>query len=114
MVGGVVQETVKSRVSDNLWNLLTLARIRAIARLSQYETAKNDAITLLPSIFKKEIIQNNAGGEFSVSNYFNKCSYFFLIYGFNQLLFIHRLFLFIYPQSPFLNKKIIISLNSDS
>ena len=44
MVGGVVQETVKSRVSDNLWNLLTLARVRAIARLSQYGTAKNDAI----------------------------------------------------------------------
>ena len=88
-MGGVVQETVKSRVSDNLWNLLTLARIRAIARLSQYGTAKNDAITLLPSIFKQEVIQNNAGGEFSVSNYFNKCSYFFPIYGFNQLFIIY-------------------------
>ena len=75
MVGGIVLETVRSRVSENLWNLLTLARVRAIARLSQYETARNDAIMLLPLIFKTESTQNNSGGKFSVDDDFHKFTF---------------------------------------
>ena len=70
VVGGIVLETVRSRVSENLWNLLTLARVRAIARLSQYETARNDAIMLLPLIFKTESTQNSTGRIFSVDDDF--------------------------------------------
>ena len=40
-----------SQVSDHLRKILLLSRVTAIARLSQFESAKKDALLLLPEIF---------------------------------------------------------------
>lgn len=40
-----------SQVSDHLRKILLLSRVTAIARLSQFESAKKDALALLPEIF---------------------------------------------------------------
>jgi hypothetical protein len=49
--GAIANPKIKTRVREDLRQILLLARIRAIAKLSQFESAKKDALQLLPMIF---------------------------------------------------------------
>ena len=55
--GTVPNLKIKTRVREDLRQILILARIRAIAKLSQFESAKKDALQLLPTIFLNKSLQ---------------------------------------------------------
>lgn len=50
-----MNKSIKTRVRESLRDALSLCRLRAIARLSQLESAKEDSLKLLPRIFSKAV-----------------------------------------------------------
>ena len=58
-VGTVVPKAIKTRVRESIRNIICLCRLRAIAKLRQYNSAKKDAILLLPSLFADYNEDNN-------------------------------------------------------
>ena len=61
-VGTVVPKAIKTRVRESIRNIICLCRLRAIAKLRQYNSAKKDAILLLPSLFADYNEDNNSDG----------------------------------------------------
>ena len=58
-VGTVVPKAIKTRVRESIRDIICLCRLRAIAKLRQYDSAKKDAILLLPIIFADYNEENN-------------------------------------------------------